>query len=237
MPLATQTSFVMRPAALAMASSNEVAPLRPRVLIVSDVRFVHEALSDVLRNRSSIVLVATAENRAEAKERALALRPNAILLDTGLAEGIGIVADLAAAVPDILVIAMAVAETEHEILAWIEAGIAGYVRRSSSIADLIDTIMRTVRGDEPCFTNFSGPILRRLRQLAAATRQDGYATTAGRLTPRERQIAELVAERLSNKQIARKLNIEVATVKCHMHNVLDKLKFHRRDDLAHWVRR
>jgi DNA-binding NarL/FixJ family response regulator len=234
---AFQTSSVADRVPLAMLSCNEVAPVHPRALIVSDVRFVHEGLSDVLRSRSNIVLAATAENRAEARERALALRPDAILLDARLAGSIGIVADLAAAVPDIPIIAVAVAETEHEILALIEAGIAGYVRRSASIGDLIDIIMRTLRGEEPCFTSFSGPILRRLRQLAAAARQDGDASTAGRLTPRERQVAELVAERLSNKQIARKLNIEVATVKAHMHNVLDKLKFQRRDDLARWVRR
>ncbi len=209
-----------------------------RVLIVSDVRFFREGLSEALPHLSGIAVVATAEDGDQALARALALNPDVILLDTGLPDGLGIVASLAGAVPAIPVIALAVAETEHAILTWVEAGVAGYVHRSASIIELIDTVMLATRGEQACSTKVAGAMLRRLHQLAATGRQERYSTTEtteARLTPREREVAQLVADGLSNKLIAQRLNIEVGTVKCHIHNMLDKLKFHRRSDLALWV--
>jgi DNA-binding NarL/FixJ family response regulator len=78
-------------------------------------------------------------------------------------------------------------------------------------------------------------MIRRLRQLAALTREERYGSVAGRLTAREQEIADLIAQGLSNKLIARHLHIEVPTVKCHVHNILDKLKFQRRGNVALWI--
>ena len=223
----------------------------------------------------------------------LALNPDIILFDTGLAGGLAIVASLVGAVPAIPIIALAVAETEHAILTWAEAGVTGYVHRSASIIELIDTAMLAARGEQKCSTKVAGAMLRRLHQLAAtarhvghsttettgarltphereaaqlvadglsnkpiaqrlvvatceefhtqrtqlsgALRQERYSETEARLTPREREVAQLVASGLSNKLIAKRLNMEVATVKCHVHRILDKLKFHQRSALALWV--
>jgi DNA-binding NarL/FixJ family response regulator len=183
-----------------------------------------------------MVVAATAENADQALTHALALNPDLILLDTGLPDGIGIVASLAGAVPDIPVVALAVADTEHAVLAWAEAGVAGYVHRSASIVELIDTARLVMRGEQTCSARIAGAMLRRLRQLAATARREEYATIDVRLTPREREIAHLVAHGLSNKLIAQRLHIEVATTKCHVHNILDKLNLHCRSDLARWVR-
>ena len=266
-----------------------------RVLVVSDVRFFREGLSEVLPRRSRMAVVATAEAGDQAVALSLALNPDIILFDTGLAGGLAIVASLVDAVPAIPIIALAVAETEHAILTWAEAGVTGYVHRSASIIELIDTAMLAARGEQKCSTKVAGAMLRRLHQLAAtatrvghsttqttearltprerevaqlvaaglgnrliaqqlevatcetshtqhartqrpdALRQERYSKTEARLTPREREVAQLVADGLSNKLIAQRLNMEVATVKCHMHHILDKLKFHQRSSLALWV--
>jgi DNA-binding NarL/FixJ family response regulator len=79
-------------------------------------------------------------------------------------------------------------------------------------------------------------MIRRLRQLAVLTREERYGPADGRLTAREQEIAELIAQGLSNKLIARHLHVAVATVKCHVHNVLDKLKLQRRGNVALWIR-
>ena len=181
-----------------------------RVLIVSDVRFFREGLSETLPHLSRISVVATAEDGDQALARALALNPNAILLDTGLPDGLGIVASLVGAVPTIPVVAMAVAETEHAILTWVEAGVAGYVHRSASIIELIDTVILATRGEQVCSTKVAGAMLRRLHQLAATARQDRYGTTEPILTQREGEVAQLVADGLSNKLIAQRLNSEGA---------------------------
>jgi DNA-binding NarL/FixJ family response regulator len=213
--------------------SGQRAPDAPlRILIVSDVRFLRDGLSEVLPRQSGIAVVATAEDRDQAVQRAQALHPDAILLDTSLPDALSVVTTLAAAAPEIPVIALALTDAEQAVLEWAEAGMAGYVPRSASIADLITTTMLVVRGEQVCSTKIAGAMLRRLRQLATTMRQQRSTMATARLTPREREIAELLAAGLSNKLIARRLNIEVATAKCHVHNILDKLKLQRRGDLA-----
>ena len=182
------------------------------------------------------MVTATAEDGDHALVHALALHPDVILLDTGVPDGLGIVTKLAGAIPDVPIIALGVAETEHAVLTWAEAGIAGYVHRSASIVELIDTATLAIRGEQACSTRIAGAMLRRLHQLAETARQDLSTATHASLTPREREIAQLVAEGLSNKVIAHRLHIEVATTKSHVHNLLNKLKFHRRSDVARWVR-
>src|SRR5262245_12309246 len=123
-------------------------------------------------------------------------------------------------------------EAEHEILTWAEAGIAGFVPRSTSVSDIIRTVNLAVRGEQICSAKVAGSMMRRLRQLAASTWQERYSPVVARLTAREQEIAELISQGLSNKLIARRLRIEVATTKCHVHNILDKLKLSRRGDVA-----
>jgi two-component system nitrate/nitrite response regulator NarL len=221
-------------AAVRTTPQDSQAPVR--ILIVSDVRFVREGLSEILPRQAPIDVVATAGDHDQALEHAGFLHPDAILLDTSLPDGLGIVARLNAAAPDIPVIALAIVDAEQAVLPWIEAGIAGYVPRSSSISDLIDTVTRVAHGELTCSAKVVAAMMRRMHQLATALRQERSTAADVRLTPREREIAQLVADGLSNKLIARRLHIEVATAKCHVHNILDKLKIHRRSDLARRVR-
>jgi DNA-binding NarL/FixJ family response regulator len=206
------------------------------VLIVSDVCFLREGLSDILLRQSEIAVVATAENPDQALASILADRPDAVLLDANLQDGLAVAARIVGGAAGIPVIALAMAEIDHAVIAWAEAGIAGYVPRSASIADLIDAVLRAVRGEQACSAKVAGAMLRRLHQLALEARQERYASIDVRLTPREREIAELLAEGFSNKLIARRLHIAVSTAKCHVHNLLDKLKLQRRTDIARWLR-
>jgi two-component system, NarL family, nitrate/nitrite response regulator NarL len=213
------------------------APCLPlRVLFVSDVRFLRESLAEILYQQSELSIAWVAEDQNQALELVLAVHPDAVLLDTALPSGIDAVASLVAAAPDIPVIALAMVEAEHEILTWAEAGIAGFVPRSASISDTIRTVSLAVRGEQNCSARVAGSMIRRLRQLALLAREQRHGPVVGRLTAREHEIAELVAQGLSNKLIARRLHISVATVKCHMHNMLDKLKLQRRGNVALWIR-
>jgi DNA-binding NarL/FixJ family response regulator len=217
--------------------AQRTAPCLPlRVLFVSDVRFLREGLPEILHQQSELAIAWVAEDQNKALELILAVHPDAVLLDTALPSGIDTVASIIAAAPNIPVIALAMVEAEHEILSWAEAGIAGFVPRSASISDIVKTVSLAVRGEQICSARVAGSMIRRLRQLAVLTREERYSPVVGRLTAREQKIAELIAQGLSNKPIARRLHIEVATVKCHVHNILDKLKLQRRGNVALWIR-
>ena len=155
----------------------------------------------MLPRRSRMAVVATAEAGDQAVALSLALNSDMILFDTGLVDGLAIVASLVGAVPAIPIIALAVAETEHAILTWAESGVTGYVHRSASIIELIDTAILAARGEQKCSTKVAGAMLRRLHQLAATAKRVGHSTTqtteAG-LTPHEREVAQLSPTALHN---------------------------------------
>jgi DNA-binding NarL/FixJ family response regulator len=217
--------------------AQRTAPCLPlRVLFVSDVRFLREGLPEILHQQSELAIAWVAEDQNQALELILVVHPDAVLLDTSLPSGLDAVARIVATAPDIPIIALAMVEAEHEILTWAEAGIAGFVPRSASASDIIRTVSLAVRGEQICSARIAGSMMRRLRQLAVLTWEERYGPAGGRLTAREQEIAELIAQGLSNKLIARRLHIEVATVKCHVHNILDKLKLQRRGKVALWFR-
>jgi two-component system, NarL family, nitrate/nitrite response regulator NarL len=161
---------------------------------------------------------------------AMAERPDIVLLDVAFPGGIEAATSLAAALPDARLVALAIAETIENVLAWAETGIAGYVPNTASVQDLVALIKQIWRGEQTCPTNIVGSLLRR---LGAAGRTGNPATSWSLppLTRRELEISQLVASGLSNKAIARRLGISLSTTKSHVHNILGKLSLQRRAEL------
>ena len=126
-------------------------------------------------------------------------------------------------------VAIGIADSDTEVIACAERGFAAYVTRDGSVDELAATIRAAGKGELTCSPRIAGTLMRRLGALAAELHP---ASSMARLTRREREIAALMRQDLSNKEIATRLRIEVATVKNHVHNVLDKLQVHRRSDAA-----
>ena len=114
-----------------------------------------------------------------------------------------------------------------------EAGIAGWVTREASVDDLRATVASAAAGEAVFSPRLAASLLRRVAALASERRVGAQATP---LTRRQREILALIDEGLSNKEIARRLSIEVATVKNHVHNILEKLEVTRRAEAAALVR-
>jgi DNA-binding NarL/FixJ family response regulator len=130
--------------------------------------------------------------------------------------------------PDAAVVALGVANAEGDVIACAEAGVAGYVVREGSVEDLIATVESAARGELRCSPRMAGALVRRLARLAA-----GQPIPDGaRLTRRELEIVRMIDDGLSNKEIAVRLSIEVATVKNHVHHLLEKLGVRRRGEAA-----
>jgi two-component system nitrate/nitrite response regulator NarL len=119
------------------------------------------------------------------------------------------------------------------VLGCAEAGVAGYVPREASLEDLVETIGCASRGELRCSPQLGVTLLRQLALRAAGV--DDAASRAP-LTSREVEIVRLIEHGLSNKEIATRLGIQVATVKNHVHNLLEKLRIHRRAEAADRLR-
>ncbi|HXW25957.1 MAG TPA: response regulator transcription factor [Xanthobacteraceae bacterium] len=154
-----------------------------------------------------------------------ALRPAVVLLDAAFPGGMGAVTQLSAIIPQASVVVFAIAETEENVLAWAEAGVAGYVPNTASVSDLIALIGQISRGEQACPSRIAGSLLRR---VATSGRATASGASAPPLTRREFEILRLICDGLSNKDIARRLSISLGTTKSHVHNLLGKLSVQRR---------
>ena len=123
------------------------------------------------------------------------------------------------------VLVLTVPNAAPAIVKVIEAGAAGFATRETSLEELIDIIDATANGKLLCSQEIAGCMQRRLTELANGS---GLLQRLECLTEREMEILDLIETGLSNKEIARCLNIQISTVKNHVHNILQKLQVLRR---------
>jgi two-component system, NarL family, nitrate/nitrite response regulator NarL len=147
-----------------------------------------------------------------------------------------VVARLRQLVPSAQIVALALSEIEADVIAWAEAGVCGYVPRSIALSELADFLGKIMRREQVCSTRIAAGMLRRIAEGSRAAGRKAVAADATALTAREDEVVRLVAAGLSNKEIARRLDIGLATVKSHVHNVLGKLALQRRSQVARCMR-
>ena len=200
-----------------------------RVVIVGTIRLYREGLALILDRDGRVQPVAQLADASEAVGVASDLQPDVILLDGAVGDSVAIVRAIKHANPQARVVVLGASEEEVEVIAYAEAGVAGYVIRDAGAESLCETIVAVARGGTLCSPVVTATLLRRVAALAADT---APAPARARLTTREREIVELVEQGYSNKEIGRRLFIETTTVKNHVHHILEKLEVHSRADVA-----
>jgi len=207
------------------------------VLIVTDVRFYREGLAELLGRSAVLRVTGTAADVDGLLQLLREGEADLVLLDAGLPDALNGVRRIARAVPDARIVALALRETDDDVLAWAEAGLAGYVSRDRSVAELLDAVEGVARGELACPPRISAALLRRIGALALRGVAAGRSPAVAALTLREREIVSLVSQGLTNKEIARQLGVQLATIKTHVHHILEKLGARRRMDIAALARR
>jgi two-component system, NarL family, nitrate/nitrite response regulator NarL len=203
-----------------------------RLFILADIRIYRDGLAEILARRGGIKVVGTAADLGSALAAISATRPEIALVDVAMPDGIAAVRSVLRAAPEVKVVALAVPDAEVNVIACAEAGVSGYVTRDESLDDVVEALESVTRGEMLCSPRMAATLLRRVTALAAG--ETGGARS--RLTARELEIVELIDQGLSNKEIASRLFIELATVKNHVHNILEKLQVQRRSDAAAHLR-
>lgn len=194
------------------------------------IRLYREGLVYVLGRIDGLHVVGTASTPAEAVRVLPDLDAAVLLVDLPAADSFSALPRLRAAAPMAKVLAIAVPEVVDEVLRRAEAGIEGYVTREASLNDLVRAVEGVHRGELICSPNIAAALLRHVGRLAAG--RSPAAADRSLLTQRQRQIAVLLGDGLSNKEIASTLSIETTTVKNHVHTILEKLKVERRTEVA-----
>jgi DNA-binding NarL/FixJ family response regulator len=202
-----------------------------RIAVVSEVRFLREGVAEIFGRDPSVAVVGLYSDLVEAVLN-LALRPDIVLLDAALPDGPAAVLRLHDVAPDVRIIAFAVRETEEDVIAWARAGVIGYVPSTAAWVDLVRLVIEIHAGEQLCSSRVAAGLLRRIAVTESFGSGHDMPAPATALTARERQAAELIGAGLSDKEIARKLNISVATTKSHVHNLLGKLNVQRRGQVV-----
>ena len=217
---------------------RESAKPMTRALIAGRSRVHRDALATVLAQSDRVRVVGTASDRAEVLARLDADRPDIVLIDVTMFDAARTVADIKARTPGVQVVAITLGETEAEVVELAEAGVAGYVLADGSIEDMLVAVESAVRRELYCPPRVAFTLLRRVGALAAQIKAEERAEgPLSTLTQREWEVLQLVDQGMSNKEIAGHQGIELATVKNHVHNILNKLHVHKRISAANWYRR
>ncbi len=204
-----------------------------RVLLVHEVPLMCNVIASVLEEEPDIEVVESATTVEEALAQASGC--DVVLVSTRLpdAGALELTRAMIEAHPAVEVLVLGLAESEAEILEYVEAGAAGYVLKDDSVDELLRHVRATHRGEAVVSPDIASALMSRVTELAQFTE-----TEEGRvaeLTPREREVLKLIGQDLSNQEIADHLFIEVGTVKNHVHSILRKLNVNSRLDAAAYL--
>ena len=196
------------------------------VLLAEDHAIVRQGLCSLLRADGHFLVVGEARTGREAVEMARTLRPDVILMDIAMPvlNGLEATRQILAADPAAKVIVLSAHSDDVYVERMNEAGVVGFLEKQTSAEILTRAIHEVVAGH----VFFSPAIARRLRDDQSKPRnRDGLLKAHGaRLTSRESEVLQLVAEGSANKQVAAELGISIKTVEKHRQHLMDKLKIH-----------
>jgi DNA-binding NarL/FixJ family response regulator len=205
--------------------------MRRRIVLVDD----HELFRAGVRGElpETVEIVGEAGSVAEAVPLICELDPDVVLLDVHLPDGGGeaVIAGVAPVRPGVKFLALSVSDAAEDVIGVIRAGARGYVTKTISSAELGDAVARVAEGDAVFSPRLAGFVL----DAFAAGDRVGDDAELDTLTPREREVLQLIARGYRYKEIAARLHLSVKTVEAHVSSVLRKLQLTSRHELARWA--
>ena len=209
----------------ALRGNNE----RLKVLVVDDHALFRRGLQMVLKGEDDIEVVGEAADGNEAVEKAQETMPDVILMDVRMPHRSGIEAtqQIKDLLPHVKILMLTISDEEADLYEAIKAGASGYLLKEISIDEVADAIRSVSAGQSRLSPSMAAKLL---QEFAAMSKRAAEARQlpAPRLTDREMEVLQLVAQGLNNRDIAKELFIAENTVKNHIRNILEKLHLHSR---------
>ena len=199
------------------------------VIVADDHAVVRHGLQQLLETASDIDLVAVAVDGRDAVDLVRTHRPDVVLMDLAMPvmSGVEAIRQIVAEYPDTRVVVLTSFGDESRIIAALEAGAQGYLLKHTEPDALMDAIRAVHAGEVPLDPR-AGRVLLDRRRRPVAVRTD--------ISQREREVLELVAQGLANKQVGRRLGISERTVKAHLTSVFQRIGVSDRVQAAIWAR-
>jgi len=208
---------------------------RVRIVIADDHEIVRRGLRSLLEAVAGWEVVAEAASGREALEKVQELHPNLAILDVGMPvmNGLEATRNIVKASPQTQVLILTMHETEQMVRDVLDAGARGYVLKSDAGRDLVSAVEALLQHRTFFSPRVSDMLL--AAYLEGTERPISGPAQRNRLTPREREIVQLLAEGKSNKEVAATLNISVKTAETHRTNIMNKLDLHSISELVRYA--
>jgi DNA-binding NarL/FixJ family response regulator len=204
------------------------------VALIEDNRLVRDGLTALLNQMPDLRVVASGSSADP--ELLRKVNPQVILLDPGLRNGdsLRLVEKVTQNLPEARVVVMDLLPVHEEIVEYVRAGVSGFIGKDATLEDLVATIKTVASGVRVLPREMTSTLFSQIARNAVAA---GWSLTRDsvRMTPREREVVNLIGEGLSNKAIAKRLHIATHTVKSHVRNIMEKLALHTRLQIAAYV--
>lgn len=205
-----------------------------RVLLAEDHTIVRKGLRSILDAEDSVEVVGEAEDGRTAVEAVEHLRPDVVLMDISMPglNGLEATRQIKRRAPHIRVLVLTMHTNEKYILQILQAGASGYLVKQAAVEELISAIQAVHRGDAFLSPSISKKVVQRyVLQGQAMAEEDSYEL----LTPREREVLQLIAEGHTNRDISEILHISIKTVEVHRANLMKKLDLHSAAELTRYA--
>ena len=206
------------------------------VAVIEDNRLVREGITALLNQLPDLRVVAGSDSD-DTSALASAV-PQVVLLDLGLRNGdsLRVAEKVRKDFPTSKIIVMDLLPVHEDIVEFVNAGVSGFIMKDATLDDLVRTIRSVAEGVNVLPPQMTGSLFSQIARDAVARGRPEVLESV-RMTPRERQVINLIAEGLGNKEIAGRLHIATHTVKSHVRNVMEKLMLHTRLQIAAYAHR
>jgi two-component system nitrate/nitrite response regulator NarL len=209
-----------------MSEENVIA-----VALIEDNRLVREGIAALLNQLPDFEVVASGSTADTALLRQV--MPQVVLMDLGLRNGdsLRMAGRVKKECPEAKVVVMDLLPIQEEIVEYVHVGVSGFIMKDASLDDVVATIRSVAEGVDVLPPEMTGSLFSQIAREAVANGRPVVLDSV-RMTPREREVINLIAEGMSNKEIARGLHIATHTVKSHVRNIMEKLTLHTRLQIA-----
>ena len=204
------------------------------ILVIEDNRLLRDGIDSILKKQSDMRVVATVGNGENILLMMDKVKPNIVLLDLGLRNqnSLQIVKLSKQHFPGTKIIVMDLIPLQADVFEFVKAGVSGFILKDASIAEFLKTIRSVYKGTQVLPPHLTGSLFSQIVEHAINGPKPSAIIESVRMTKREKQAVELIADGFANKEIAQKLHLSTYTVKSHVHNILEKLALHTRVQIA-----
>ena len=205
------------------------------VALIEDNRLTREVLVSLLSQFPDLKIIAEGSNGETPLSKE---DPHVVLLDFGLGKGdsLRVVEKVKKERPEAKVIVMDLLPVQEDLVDYVHAGVSGFIMKDATLGDLVHAIRAVAEGAHILPPEVTGSLFSQIARDAVSKRRPRVLESE-RMTPREREVVNLIAQGMNNKEIARALHVATHTVKSHVRNIMEKLALRTRLQIAAYAQR